>query len=240
MRKSTLLTLSFCCACFFWQCNKRQVNTREQFLAVREKFTTEYLNLLPDEAPLSSIISQPEKGRMFFVPTTQNLKILADFYETHRVELQKINLKDLSEVQRKEMQKMEKVMRNLHFFLTQCSNSPQMFDVAPLMRRIIRDSLLTDVQKMDILLHKLQRVPEYYEAAKTVVANASPPNCRVAIQQQVLTFSFLDNELSNMFKKHNIDSFDYQNLMYYAKLSIKDYIAFCRNLEFEEHTANTQ
>ncbi len=239
MRKSTLLALSFCCACLFWRCNHQKAHTQQIFVTLRNDFIQDYYSLMPDEAPLSKWVAQPEKGRTLFVPNVQNLKLLADFYETRRVELQKINLKDLSDEQRKEILSLEKVMRNLHFFLTQAPNNPQMFDVMPLLRRILRDTALTDEQKMDILLHKLQRIPEYYEAAKSIVTEASPRNCRTAIEQQVLTFSFLDNEINQLFKKHHVNSFEYQNFIYYAKLSVKDYIAFCRSLEFEAH-ATTQ
>lgn len=235
MRKSTLLTLSFCCVCLFWQCDHRKETTQQIFVALRADFMSDYYSLMPDEAPLSKWAVQPEKGRTLFVPSVQNLTLLANFYETRRAEIQKINLKDLSDVQRKDILHLEKVMRNLHFFLTQAPNNPQMFDVMPLMRRILRDSVLNDEQKMDILLHKLQRIPEYYEAAKSVVANASPRNCRTAIEQQVLTFSFLDNELNNLFQKHHVNSIEYKNFIYYAKLSVKDYIAFCRSLESQSH-----
>ena len=81
-------------------------------------------------------------------------------------------------------------------------------------------------EEMKILESKLKVIPEYYAAAKQNLNNPDPIKLQESIQQQIQFYATLDQLSAD------------KNLISKAKLSVKDFIAFCRSEEFEFHEAD--
>jgi hypothetical protein len=75
--------------------------------------------------------------------------------------------------------------------------------------------------EIEILESKLKIIPDYYSAAKQNLKSPNQEKLQEAVEQQIQFYAIL-NQLSAD-----------KNLILEAKLSVKDYIAFCKSKEFE-------
>jgi hypothetical protein len=202
----------------------------QDFAVLRNQFAQEYFQLFPDEAPVVSMSAQ--SGRMF-IASKSGLDALRRFYEKYAHRVSSIRLRGVAKATTQDYLKIRNILRNVHLYLENYQHTPQYYNCHASFRRILDSRSLSTEQQLEIVLKKLQHVPALYEAAKINLESTTYERAETAVQQQVQTYMYLDKVVIPFFQRNGSDSREFQNQMYYAKLAIKDYVAYCRSVGIE-------
>ena len=90
--------------------------------------------------------------------------------------------------------------------------------------------------RFEILESKLKKVPEYYSAAMDNLKTPDQQKLQEAINQQIQLYFFFDQQIPESFQNKGLTEkrlIELDSLTFQAKLSTKDFIAFCNSMEFE-------
>ncbi len=230
--QTSLRWISFCCLIFVaTACSS---DDGSNFVRVRERFTKEYFQILPEEAPPSIQVNQGTFGKLF-MPSADNLLVLQDFYKTQRATLQDIDFHNLGDQHQAEYQKMVGILRSVYGYLSGFRNHPQYFNVQNSLQRSFAKQYSAQ-QQLDATILKLQQIPGYYDAAKSHLVGSSMGDAAAAVEQHIKTYQLLDQNIATYLRNQQQMTPEVENLLYYAKIAVKDYIAYCKSLEYEAKT----
>ena len=90
--------------------------------------------------------------------------------------------------------------------------------------------------RLEILESKLKKVPEFYAAAKENLKTPDQQKLQEAINQQIQLYFFFDQQVPDSFQDKGLTEnqlIELNRLTFQAKLSTKDFIAFCKSAAFE-------
>lgn len=90
--------------------------------------------------------------------------------------------------------------------------------------------------RLEVLESKLKKVPEYYSAAKENLKTPDQQKLKEAIKQQIQLYLFFNQQFLDSFQDKGLTEnqiIELNRLVFQAKLSTKDFIAFCKSKEFE-------
>ncbi len=91
-------------------------------------------------------------------------------------------------------------------------------------------------QQLEIIEGKLKKIPEYYEAAIENLKSPNQQKLKEAIDQQIRFYTYLNKEIPKKIQRAGLTKsqfLNFEHLIFQAKLSIKDFIAFCKSKEFD-------
>lgn len=116
------------------------------------------------------------------------------------------------------------------------AEDPAAFDIGGTLSFLLKsdagalDGRLTRVEKC------LTQAPAYYETAKTLLRRPDPERTLLAIEKQLQTLRLLRDSLPALLAIAGLEEPSKERISkkaYFAKLAVKDYLAFCESLHFE-------
>ncbi len=199
----------------------------KDFNTVASEFVSDYAKLFPDETPLS--INNPELPNLHIpnAPTMDSVKI---FYDHFSEAMNHFDSSQMTISVRGGYSKIKNILKNINVYLIDYQTSPAVFNVLYGFQRILNSSFDTPEHRLQILFEKLDKVPAFYQAAKSQLKNASFKQTNKTIEDHVQTYQFFDKTLPEFIAaKHHITP-QYEARLEAAKLAIKDYVAYVESL----------
>lgn len=200
-----------------------QEKSEKDFQTFATNFVKEYALLFPDETPLSE---GNEKLAYLALPTPTYFDSVKQFHQRFSAELKHFDAKNPAFPYNKEVQKVENILKNVNAYLSEHERNPMFFNVLPGFKRIFESNYAADVFRLQTLFNKLDQVPAFYDAAKNQLAKADRPLADAAVEQQIQTYLFFDETLTDFLNKKQLMTPQYLARIDEAKLAVKDYVAF--------------
>ena len=199
----------------------------KDFNTVASEFVRDYAKLFPDETPLS--INNPELTNLH-IPDASTLDSVKIFYEKFSLKIEDMDGSQMTPSMSNDISKIKNILKNINTYLIDYQTSPAIFNVHYGFKRILNSSFDTPEHRLQILFDKLDKVPAFYEAAKSQLKNANFKQTNKTIEDHLQTYQFFDKTLPDFIAaKHHITP-QYQARLEAAKLAIKDYVAYVESL----------
>lgn len=195
-------------------------------------FIRQYAHFFPDETPLS--IKNPQLEKLH-IPTVETIDSIRLFYNDFSTKLKSIESTTLTDdnivnQQSKDIAKMKNILNSINVYLSNYDRNPILYNVYFGFNRILNTPFATPSEKLEILNKKLERVPFFYETAKSRLSHATIEQADETIKLHINTYLFFDKTLPDFIKKHQSMTPQYQRNIEFAKLAIKDYVAYVESL----------
>ena len=149
-----------------------------------------------------------------------------------KIDLERLNVKNKVLSTQLE-QSITKQLRTLHTLQT----DPSIYNLGGEMKAmLVSDSIPLDGRLLRIG-QLLKDADAYYSTAKANLTQPHPDRTVLAMQKQLRTLNFLNGELLDSLALANLSAPEREELKTkaaQAKLAVKDYLAFCRSLLFEQ------
>lgn len=199
----------------------------KDFNTVVSEFVSDYAKLFPDESPLSKTNSELPNLHIPNVPTMDSVKF---FYDHFSEAINKFDTTQMTISVKGGHTKIKNILKNINTYLIDYQTSPAIFNVRYGFQRILNSSFDTPEHRLQILFDKLDKVPAFYEAAKSQLKIANFIQTNKTIEDHLQTYQFFDKTLPDFIvAKHHITP-QYQARLEAAKLAIKDYVAYVESL----------
>lgn len=174
---------------------------------------------------------------VFSISSRNQLNQEKAFFQQYGVRLKKIAPEQLSARNKATYlqleQRISEHLKELHALQT----DPSLYNLGGELKVILsNDSIPLDGR----LLHIGQSLKEadiYYLNAKANLIKPHPDKTSLAIQKQLRTLNFLNGELLDPLMHSNLSTPEREEITQktaQAKIAVKDYLAFCRSLLFEQ------
>ena len=206
------------------------IEDRAEFAVFVNGFVQEYCQILPDESPLTP--KNPLLTRTF-IPDENSIDQLRAFAAEQSNELQRYDLSELNQRQVKDYRNIQNVLKKINNYLKGYQTNPTFYNCQYSLQRVLNERKLPVEKRLEILTIKLRQIPAYYEVARQNVQQSNNVMSYNAIQQHIKTYKFLDRNLTQAYKNANWDTPETQDLLFYAKIAVKEYIAYCEHLRHE-------
>ncbi len=210
-----------------------QEKSEKDFQSFATNFVKEYAQLFPDETPLSK---NNEKLAFLALPTATYFDSVKQFHQRFSSELKRFNTNSSDFPHGRDVQKVENILKNVGGYLSEHDHNPMFFNVLPGFKRILESNYAADVFRLQTLFNKLDQVPAFYEAAKNQLANADRPLADAAVEQQIQTYLFFDETLTDFLNNKQLMTPQYLARIDEAKLAVKDYVAFVESFRVKTDT----
>ncbi|NUO03405.1 MAG: hypothetical protein HUU01_22565, partial [Saprospiraceae bacterium] len=117
------------------------------------------------------------------------------------------------------------------------STDPAAFHIGGTLAPLLEGDSGKAAQRMQRIGECLEKTPAYYETAKQLLKRPEPARTLEAIEKQLQTLRLLRESLPVQLAAASLDEATEQRILekaYQAKLAVKDYLAFCESLHFEQ------
>ena len=208
-------------------CDKKD---EKDFNSVGVAFILEYAPLFPDETPLS--INNVLLGNLH-IPTDSILDSVRLFHQKFSTEIQGCQTAGLPSETQKDCLKMQNILKNIHLYLNNYATNPTYFNILHGFQRIVQANYATPEIRSETLFLKLEKVPAFYEAAKSQLQKADVKKADETVEKHFQTYAFFDKTLPIWLKSKQLMTPQYQARLDAAKLAIKDYVAYVESLRLE-------
>jgi hypothetical protein len=202
----------------------------QDFNAFRSDFIQNYARLFPDEVPLSKGSPQPSE---LHIPDASTMDSVKFFYDKFSIDIKNFNNADLSENDKKDAVKVSNMLKSINSYLVGYQNNPSIFNVSAPFKRLLNSNFDTPENRLQIIFNKLEKVPLFYEAAKSQVKKASVAQADETIERHFETYRFFDITLPDFITTHHHLTPQYSERLEQAKLAVKDYIAYVESLRLK-------
>lgn len=175
------------------------------------------------------------------IPAAAQLSALISHFNHYKFELQKIKPEQLKAPNRAAWQQMSQVIVAQIQFLQKLRQDPRLYNIGELYKSTLKNKERTLKSRLQLIENQLQIAAKYYDNAKANLINPDSANLQPAIQQQLQTLHFLQNELLDSLYRAKLSQATHETFLantHKAKLAVKDYLAFCRSLQFEFQNTN--
>lgn len=207
-----------------------QEMAEKDFQKFTSDFITEYALLFPDETPLSK---ENEKLAILALPTPAYFDSVKQFQQRFSSELKQFDTQNPAFPYARDAQKIGNILKNVNAFLSDYAYNPQRFNVLHGFKRILESDYAAENYRLQTLFEKLDKVPEFYEIAKNQLVKTDRSLTDAAVEQQVQTFLFFDETLTNLLNSRHLMTPQYLERIEAAKLAIKDYVAFVESFRLQ-------
>lgn len=182
---------------------------------------------------------QRDFDKTFPIPSPEKLNAELQFCKKYCDSLRVFDPTRLSAPLRFELQKIKPFLdakihdlevRKIH------ETDPTYYNLSEIFMSFLKKKNAPDEQDLRVLESKLKQVPIYYSAAKENLKSPDPQKIEQAVEQQIQLYRFFDQQLLKLFQNENYSESQRNQLVqlaFQAKLSVKDFIAFCKSKEFD-------
>lgn len=214
MRKPCLwICLLLCYACTKWQ-----------FQQFEKKFQLQYQSLYQQKTDFQIITPEICAARRQFIDT--QIKALNAFSPAR-----------LSAAQSQAWQGYRQTLDKLFAELTNLQSDPSLYNPVGHWKAVLAQSNSPLDERLHRISRQMQKATAYFSAAKANLRKPIPRQTELAIQKQLLAINFLNTELLDSIALSSLSVADRDTLRlraYATKIAVKDYLAFCRSLLFEQ------
>ena len=205
--------------------------SEKDFKSFSTDFVSAYLQLFPDETPLSK---DNENLALLALPTSVYFDSLRQFHENMSTELQQFDVNNNAFPYKSEAQKIENILKNIDSYLGDYQTNPIHYNVFYGFNRILTSNYASDEYKLQTIFRKLDGVTAFYEAAKSQLVKADRSLADACVVQHVQTFRFFDETLPNYLNTRHLMTPQYVTRLEEAKLAIKDYVAYVESFKVKD------
>ena len=217
-----------------FSCDKK---SEKDFNVVAGDFIKEYAPLFPDETPLPIGSGQVSIDNVLLsnlhIPTDTTLVSVRLFYQKFATEIKGYKTADLPIEQQKNFIKMQNILNNINLYLANYPNNPTYFNILHGFQRIAQTNYASPEKRIETVFLKLEKVPAFYEAAKSQLQKADVKKADETLEKHFQTYTFFDKTLPNWVQSKRLMTPQYQARLEAAKLAIKDYVAYVESLRLE-------
>lgn len=199
----------------------------KDFNTFRAAFIQAYSVLFPDESPLSK--NNPYLVEMH-IPHAAIMDSVTQFHHRFDTDIQDFDVAKLSDTDRRDYDKIKSILRNVQAYLSHYQDNPAVFNVFYPFSRLLNSSFDTPENRLQIIFNKLDKVPIFYEAAKSQTHQATVQQADETIERHLETYRFFDETLPQYLEAEHFITPQYQERLEIAKRAIKDYIAYVESL----------
>lgn len=210
-----------------------QEKSEKDFQTFASDFVKEYAVLFPDETPLSK---GNEKLASLALPTATYFDSVKQFHQHFSSELKRFDTKSPTFSNNRDVLKVENILKNVGNYMSEHEHNPILFNVLHGFKRIFESNYAADVFRLQTIFNKLDQVPAYYDAAKNQLTKADRPLADAAVEQQIQTYLFFDETLTDFLNKKQLMTPQYLARIDEAKLAVKDYVAFVESFRVKTET----
>ncbi len=180
-----------------------------------------------------------EFDKILLIPNRKKHESDLQFYKKYHDSLQIFDTTRLSVPLQFEYNKIKPYLTNQirNFEIRKIyETDPTYYDLRGAFDPILKNESTPIEQRLEIVESKLKKVPEYYSAA---IENLKAPDhnkLHKAIDQQIQFYNILDQQIISSFQNAGISKSQLTNLedlTFQAKISVKDFIAYCKSAAFE-------
>lgn len=115
-------------------------------------------------------------------------------------------------------------------------SDPALYNIGEHWKRSLANRVRPLNERLNIIKIQMELSSDYYNAAKRNLQKPNPDRTGDALQSQLLTLDFLDTELTAALQAAALSLQEkeaFQQVLTKARMEVKDYLAFCRSLQFE-------
>ena len=113
------------------------------------------------------------------------------------------------------------------------AEDPAAFDIGGTLESLLQMDSEVRLQRLETCL---ANAPAYYETAKALLRRPDPERTLLAIEKQLQILRLLRDSLPALLATSRLEAASKERISekaYFAKLAVKDYLAFCESLHFE-------
>lgn len=127
-----------------------------------------------------------------------------------------------------------KHLRNNRVFYNKLQTDPGLYNLGGIIKKNLSQNTYSPEQKLDLLRYNLRKAPQLYlEANKCLSPDIEKELSQLAIRKQLKGLELLNGALQDSLASWPIEKAirrTIQQEIYIARLSCKDYLAFCKSL----------
>lgn len=115
-------------------------------------------------------------------------------------------------------------------------SDPALYSIGEHLKRSLSDRVRPLNERLNIIKTQMELSGDYYRAAKMNLQKPNPGRTGDAMKNQLLTLGFLDTELTAALQAAQLSPQEkeaFGAVLAKARIEVKDYLAFCRSLDFE-------
>ncbi len=199
--------------------------TKWRFQQFEKKFQLQYQALYQQKTDFQIITPEILSARQQFIDT--QIKALQTFPPAR-----------LSATQNKAWRSYEQTLDQLFAELENLQRDPSLYNPVGHWKTVLAKSKPPLDTRLRRISQQMQDANAYFSAAKANLRAPIASRIELAIQKQLLAIKFLNTELPDSIALSSLSTDDRDTLMlrtYDTKIAVKDYLAFCRSLLFEQH-----
>ena len=188
------------------------------------------------EQSFASRQSQQKAGYILNIPGKERLFADYQYLNQQLHLLNRIDPQLLSEANRREYDSTRNVIDRARRQLTIYRNDPSVYNIGGQIKQVLARENLRLEEKLGIIGKLLERTGEYYEQARRNIYRPVPGKARIGSQKQLLTLQFLQGELQDSIASAGIAAAERDEILKLAgeaRIEIKNYLAYCESLWFE-------
>ncbi len=171
------------------------------------------------------------------VMPTRELQTAQQFYRHFETDLQNINPDRLSNKNKATYTRLQQQVAENLSEIHALQSDPSLYNLGGALKTSLSNDTLTLEQRLSTIHSFLKESSSYFAAAKSNLQQPDPEKTVLAIQKQLLTLNFLQAELLDSLARSFLSANEKEAFMERtskAKIAVKDYLAFCRSLLFEQ------
>lgn len=217
--------------------NCRLVNQDAHFDRLVREYSEKRSNIFP-EIPVGNTLSAIQN------PTSTRFEEAISYFTKINESLKKIEYSELNVENQSNYDKIDNEIKSSLTYLQDSSYSwnPAFYNVGGILKNKLSTPNLDLCERLTAINADLEKIPVYYETAKSNLKDISIQKTLLAINKNSHGFHFLKNEVLDSLKSSNCEAINDSTFLVKRNkslIAIKDYVAFCNSLKFEYKEENS-
>jgi len=202
---------------------------------------------LNPEEELQHFLILLEEHKEQYMPGSKQVIIFDSTYQRNRLHFaekgqQRLSRLDTTKLSPSSRLKHQEIIQELGGYIQAIKQDqiyqtdPSQYDIWPNLLSSFLQLERSVLDSLSFFEYNLRAVAPFYQTAKAQLRSATPEKIADAIQRNRQTYLYLSQQLPEKLKKIPLEQerkAHFLNSIDEARLAVKDYIAFCKSLEFE-------
>jgi len=170
------------------------------------------------------------------IPSAEEVGKELEQYQLLSESFQQINPADLEKINQQRWNRYAAELKAALESREHLAEDPAAFDIGGTLGALFQNDSGALDGRLPRLEKCLTQAPAYYETAKTLLRRPDPERTLLAIEKQLQTLRLLRDSLPALLETAELEEAARKRIFqkaYFAKLAVKDYLAFCESLHFE-------
>jgi len=171
----------------------------------------------------------------------KQLQMEKAFYKKHQAQLERIDPRHLTKKNKMAYRLLERDILTRLAFLTQLQRDPALYNLGGKLKAKLAQPEIPLEARLQHIGHLLADADKYFQTAKNNLHMPHPEQTDLSIEKQLLTLVFLQSELSDSIAQADLNPQErtaLQSKNNQAIIAVKDYLAYCKSLQFEHRDSS--